>query len=124
MLEPFRVFAEANWGRWVVRCPRCPSALDGVPGDPAFRCWECGATAAVDWPPEATVAGVERLLLMRPDVTTRNWLPGETLIDLVVENAAHGIWDTDTPGELTVDDGRIRVDTLPLTHSAELKAIA
>jgi hypothetical protein len=66
------------------------------------------------------VRGVERLLMMRPDPSTRNWFPGETLGDLMMENGAHGILDqfqhlAVTPGVslFTVEEGRIRMDNLP-----------
>jgi hypothetical protein len=66
------------------------------------------------------VNGVERLLMMRPDPSTRNWFPGETLGDLMMENGAHGIFDhlghlAVTPGVslFTVEEERIRVDNLP-----------
>ena len=126
-----------NWGRWIVDCPACKSALavDPVWGwfDPRlgrdqdrkfFRCWDCGLTAEVKWPPDELVDGAERLLMMRPDPQTRNFDPqAETLTDLMWENGTHGIFDnldqlelTGTAGGLlTVDDNHIRVDRLPLT---------
>lgn len=116
-----RVAAAVNWGRWVVRCPVCPSALAARPGAPLFTCTSCGTDAEVVWPPEETVYGVERLLLMRPNETTRNWEPGETLVDLMMENGMHGIFDR-VEGVLTVDDGGIRRDALPATFRRELMA--
>lgn len=86
-----------------------------------FHCRECWQSTAVLWPSDDMVQGVERLLMMRPDVTTRNWTPGETLIDLMWENGQHGIF-TGLDGALAVEDGRIRTDTLPATR--ELRAIA
>jgi hypothetical protein len=66
------------------------------------------------------VAGVERLLSMRPNVATRNWEPGETLIDLMVENGKHGVFDPISTAELppgtsllNVEEGRIVTDILP-----------
>jgi hypothetical protein len=125
-LAKFRLQARANWGRWVVSCFRCPSALDLLPGAPVFFCRECGSSAEVEWPPDELRYGIERLLLMRPDVTTQNWQPGETLIDLMRENAAHGIF-TELPDDranLIVEPERIRMDNLPPTFRRELKAIA
>ena len=74
--------ARANWSRWVADCPSpfCSSALQLTPGQPWFRCRDCDAVAEVVWP--ANPADIERLLVMRPDETTRNWEPGETLYDL------------------------------------------
>lgn len=65
------------------------------------------------WPTEAMVKAVERLLMMRPAPAHRNWFPGETLHDLMFENGAHGIFDHVGSGEFVVEDGGIRVDTLP-----------
>jgi hypothetical protein len=86
---------------------------------PVFQCWDCGARSEVLWPPEGMVWSVERLLLMRPDPMTQNWEPGETLIDLMWENGAHGIF-TEATGELTVNESEIRMDTLPATCRPEL----
>lgn len=123
-----RVAAEANWGRWVGACGWCPSAMALTPGTSAFRCRECGEATEVVWPSDAMVCGVERLLMMRPNVTTRNWRPGETLRDLMFENGAHGIFDRcldDGPARilLTVQDDRITVDALP-DAGDELRAVA
>jgi hypothetical protein len=64
------------------------------------------------------VEGVERLLAMRPNPKNRNWRPGETLIDLMTENAVHGVFDPALPADpgtclLSVDEGRIMTDALP-----------
>lgn len=126
-----------NWGRWIVDCPACSSALAVDPEwgwfDPRnnvaesrgfFRCWDCGLTGEVEWPPDELIGSAERLLMMRPDPKTRNFDPQlETLNDLMWENGAHGIFDNldkleltnIADGLLTVDDNHIRVDRLPLT---------
>lgn len=127
-LEVYRIPAYANYGRWVVSCPRCPYAVD-VDQDtrtPVFECLMCGLRAEIEWPSEEMIYGIERLLGMRVDFTKRNWLPGETLIDLVTENAQHGVFD-ELPGgfdlgQFVVEDHRIRVDTLPIT-SRRLKVL-
>jgi hypothetical protein len=90
---------------------------------PVAQCWDCGERGEALWPPDEVVHSIERLLLMRPDVTTQNWQPGETLHDLMWENGAHGIF-TGVPGELLVDEGGIRMDSLPANRRPELKAIA
>lgn len=124
-LVSVRTKAYANWGRWVAGCSRCPSALDLAPLTPVLQCWECGTRTEVEWPSEEMVYGIERLLLMRPDVTKQNWTPGETLVDLVTENGMHGIFALPEGFEprLIVDPERIRVDTLPVTFRRELKAV-
>lgn len=88
------VYVEANWGRWVARCPRqwCTNAMQVEPGDSAFICLGaggCGWTAALVWPPDPPA--IELLLMMRPVPRTRNWMPGESLEDLIAENARHGV---------------------------------
>lgn len=91
---PGLAYAEANWGRWIARCPKplCHNATQVNRWEPIFRCvgaGGCGWSTDLLWPadPEA----IETLLLMRPDVTTQNWLPGETVQQLLTENATHGV---------------------------------
>jgi hypothetical protein len=96
-LLPVGDYAFANWGRWLVLCsdPFCFNAMQIYPGQDLVTCTECRTTLGpLIWPadPEA----VETVLLMRPDFRTRNWHPGETLEDLLVENTAHGIDPPDT----------------------------
>lgn len=115
------VEAHASWGHWAARCGYCPHGEMLRRFTPHFQCPECGMVTEVIWPSADMVAGVERLLMMRPAPANRNWMPGETLHDLMFENGAHGIFDhlTDqlafAPGEspLIVEDERIRVDNLP-----------
>lgn len=121
-LVKFRIPAYFNYGRWVVSCCRCPWADEPRPGFPVFVCQECGVRAEIEWPAEEMRHGIVRMLHQRPDRTKRNWYPGETLIDLMAENAAHGLY-ADAPGDLTVEPERIRVDTLPLTFRRELRAV-
>ncbi len=114
-------YARANWGRWCVDCPRCTSALALRPGAPVFDCWDCGARADIAWP--SFTHDVERLLAMRPDVTTRNWEPGETLHDLLAENMAHGVMPLPLDGGgtlLTILGDRIIRDALPAAHTRVL----
>lgn len=113
----------ANWSRWVADCGWCRyGARQLQPRIPHFECWTCGAVTDAVWPSERMVQGVERLLMMRPDPSTRNWVPGETLPQLMWENGDHGIFDNVdrlgvemVPGQslFAVDDGGIRVDNLP-----------
>src|SRR4030095_1405894 len=133
-----RLTPRVNWGRWIVDCPNCSSALMidpewgwTVPRSKVvrprdfFECWHCGTRCDVEWPPDELVFGAERLLMMRPDPKTRNFDPQtETLTNLMWENGAHGIFDQldqlDLHGVsdhnvLTVDDSHIRADRLPLT---------
>jgi hypothetical protein len=121
-----RVPAYVNWGRWVADCVRCPSAEQLNLMQPVFLCTECRTAAEIEWPSEEMAHGIQRLLLMRPNTTKQNWLPGETIIDLMRENAEHGIFSDLPDGlglELVVDPEGIRVDTLPLNHRRELQAL-
>jgi len=85
-------FAFVNHGRWVANCPRwmdgCTEAHRVQPGD-RFVCANCGAVGSVEFPVDLDL--VEKLLAARPVPETRNWLPGETLDELLVENLEHGV---------------------------------
>lgn len=78
----------ANHGRWVVECPDCAGAQIASAADHRFMCTVC-ANVAVDglwrpvvWPEEC--AEIDAALAWRPTVN-QNWLPGETVDDLVAE---------------------------------------
>jgi hypothetical protein len=89
---PYGDYVRANWGRWLIDCssPWCTSAMQVYPGQISVTCLDCGTTMGpLIWP--ADPDGIELLLLMRPVEKTRNWLPGETLQDLLAENVLHGI---------------------------------
>lgn len=83
--------ARANWGRWVSECGglHCRNAWQVEPGETSWACYLCGSVNDVRWPNDP--AAIEYLLSLRPDVITRNWVPGETIQDLIAENALHGI---------------------------------
>lgn len=84
------VQARHNWNRWVADCGACTSALTVPPGTTEAFCWDCHAVIGpIVWP--ADPDGIEAILAMRPDPNTRSWDPGETLEDLLQENAAHGL---------------------------------
>jgi hypothetical protein len=87
--------AEVNHGRWTVRCPWCSGCQNASEEDHRFFCTECsngaagGKWIAVVWP--ADREEIELALGQRPHPDNRNWLPGETIADLWLENAAHGV---------------------------------
>lgn len=83
------VQARANWGRWLADCLGCANAWTIAPGDESWQCNLCGAVNPIVWP--ADPAAIEYVLDMRPDPNTRNWESGETIEQLLMENAAHGI---------------------------------
>jgi hypothetical protein len=99
--------AYVNWGRWVADCPRqgCANALALERGQAVFECagrGACGLVTDVEWPPN--VWEIERFLAARPIASTRNWLPGETIHDLLFEGAAHGVLPI--PAELLASASR------------------
>jgi hypothetical protein len=122
LAEPF-----VNWGRWVANCPApdCSNAehygVDGgYPGGlgrEVFRCSYCGLLCPVQWPP--LTADIERLLVMRPVPATRNWLPGETLLDLMVENLRHGIY----PAGVVAGEGSLMITEHGIVTGRELLAL-
>lgn len=96
----------ANTGWWVAQCPApgCHGAeyygvadtaagrrVGGLTLDRYVCLIGCGRAFAAVWPSLSLRAGVEQLLALRPDPAKRNWEPGETLEQLLWENAAHGI---------------------------------
>ena len=110
----------ANWSRWVAECGHCQYGAATLQRFAThFRCSFCGGVTEIIWPTPEMVRGVERLLMMRPDPSTRNWTPGETLTQLCWENGEHGIFDgldpelAPGPVPLSVADNRIQIDLLP-----------
>jgi len=127
-----RVAARAYNSMWIVDCAYCPNADRVHRFQPAFECGYCGVAGDIIWPDKTMVYSIERLLLMRPLPLNRNWMPGETLTDLVRENAEHGVFEPlkalaeiTGPGVtlLNVSDDNIRVDRLPVTRQREFKAV-
>jgi len=123
-------YARCNWSRWICDCPSpfCLSALQMVPGQMLFRCYECDTEAEVVWP--AMVAEIERLLIMRPDPFSRNWDWGETLHDLLNENMLHGVMAQDRlieghPGGslISISGDTIIHDSLPALSTVKLREI-
>ncbi len=100
-----RAATYVNHGRWVVECDAadCRGAIDvsqhlsaaGIVCDCQDRtaCYHqtdpCGHIIRIDWPGFRTE--LWRILAVRPDPITRNWLPGETVEDLKAENLLHGM---------------------------------
>lgn len=90
---PGVAYAFAEWGMWKACCPRpgCTNAMRLDADQPLFACLgphSCGIEAPVIWP--ADPQAIEAILAMRPLAINQNWSPGETLEDLLAENAAHG----------------------------------
>lgn len=87
------LFAYHNHGRWIAECPHCHFAIAVRPGFVDFLCGRlpngrllktgCGLEAKVQWP--ADVEGIEVALAERSRTENRNWLPGETVVDLLAQ---------------------------------------
>lgn len=90
-------------GQWVAQCPTdgcgnvekrgvCDDGTTGGLEAFRFHCrieyGGCGQTRPVEWP--ADITELATLLLARP-LLNRNWVPGEGLADIAIENVAHGI---------------------------------
>lgn len=84
-------YAEVNHGRWIVNCPVCPNAfLESLAPD---ECPNCHTAIQVIAPSEKDRMKIGEALMRRPDETTRNWAPHESVKDLIAENIAHGVDD-------------------------------
>lgn len=78
--------ATVNHNRWVADCPNCAAGIALDPDAPDFgACFSCRRVySAVAWPPDR--AAIEEALEPRP-WKNRNWVPSETVEDLLDENA-------------------------------------
>ncbi|MGE0464598.1 MAG: hypothetical protein AB7Q16_24790 [Vicinamibacterales bacterium] len=77
-------------GKWLIECAcgNCPAVAPEWEG--LACCYECGAVyTGLVLPPEADE--IERLLVARPRLGNRNWVPGEPLELLRLENRMHGV---------------------------------
>jgi hypothetical protein len=77
-----------NGGRWLTLCPVCNN---GVPCDPDWSktiCIDCGTVLIITFPEDWQA--IERALVERP-IANQNWLPGESVEQLVEENREHGM---------------------------------
>ena len=87
------LIAEINHSRWIVRCPECPSAELAPYESGLFMCqnsWNVKdgfKWRRVAFPPErkAIEAALSRRLLEEK----RNWVPGESVEELIRENKEH-----------------------------------
>jgi hypothetical protein len=94
------VYRNRDW--WVAMCPGpyCDNAtffgvsergeVGGLTPE-YMMCGTCGGAWPAKWPSADMRHGVEQLLADRPDVRNRNWLPHESLADLLWENLEHGV---------------------------------
>ena len=125
-----RVAARAYCGMWIADCLRCKNAERLDRFQSGVMCSYCNIGIEIIWPAEDFVHSIERLLLMRPIPYTQNWNPGETLHDLLAENAEHGVFDPlkaipQDPGQslLVITDETIRRDLLPVTKRRDMQEV-
>ncbi len=132
---------ECNHGAWIAKCPRpgCFNAehmgrhpvsghVGGLTGA-SFECTRgrcvccpppgvfqdgCGLRCAASWPPN--VDDISALLALRPVVADRNWLPGQTVHDLLAENLERGVHGGLT--ELAIEGDRVTVGRASLMAAA------
>lgn len=92
---PGVAYAEVHRGMWIARCPQpyCDNAVALPLGAPMMRCHGdrdcCERESPVMWPRDPVA--IATVLAARPVPKTRNWLPHETIHDLLDENAQHGL---------------------------------
>lgn len=77
-------------GRWQIACLTCADCPSYDPEWQFACCWECGAIYEGVKPP-AGWTDIERAVMVRPFMHTRNWRPPETVDDLQRETLAHGL---------------------------------
>lgn len=91
--------ARVDHSRWIADCPdpECGGAEFVSFADPRFFCCECRNKAIdhaylpVELPSTTDRGDIEELLLARSSGESRNWLPSETVDDLLAQNRAHGV---------------------------------
>lgn len=84
-----QMLARVDHNSWIIDC-ECGAGNAVDPTWPAAHCFGCGAVHRnITWP--VNRERLEEILLLRVDVTKRNWQPGETEEDLLRENSELGV---------------------------------
>ncbi len=82
------VLSRIEHGRWCTTCINCGNSAYVQPEWHLACCGECGCQMRhVDVPRD--YQKIEVALLERPHRENQNWLPGETLFDILRENKEH-----------------------------------
>lgn len=88
--------ARVDHNRWIADCPDCGGAeFVWRDGPSVMICQNClnggigHAWRAVEFPGD--IAAIEAALLARPLPQNRHWSPGESVADLLAENAENGV---------------------------------
>ena len=90
------LYAEIDHANWRVVCDTCREAMVINYGELYF-CPNClnaaygGKARLVMFPNQSDRIRIEELLSKRPNPNNRNWLPYETVENLIKENELHGI---------------------------------
>jgi hypothetical protein len=94
---------EVNAGQWIWHCSCGIGGTDDPPRGGGVAWWDVplgwcprcrnddigGSWRSLRFPAEA--AAIQQALMKRPDPTTRHWWPGETVDELLQQNAENGI---------------------------------
>lgn len=80
------VAAYVSDNRWVADCPACHGGIACWPANHRGACLDCGRIYQIDFPRDRQ--RIEAALIQRP-TRNRNWLPGETVDQLIAENIEH-----------------------------------
>lgn len=113
---PAAVHARIELGHWLAECgtPYCRNALRLEYGE-GFLCPACGLAYDVIWPAPGMARQIVALLGYRPDWVNRNWLPHESVMDLLAENMLHGV-DHATSPELGASASTLYLDDNAQLH--------
>lgn len=88
------VHLQINASRMIAHCDICGEAM-AVNPDGAFFCMGClnyrNENLARPLLVPDDLADICAVLVKRPSARTRNWVPGESLQDLIAENEAEGV---------------------------------
>lgn len=108
------VLVRVNHGRWLVDCPWCNGAQVASITDRRFVCADCfnapvqGHPLRTAWPSDELRAEIEAEMQLRSD-PARNWMPGETMDDLITERIAA---EQEAPAAKTNADLLARIEAL------------
>lgn len=83
--EPAPLVARVDYGRWIGDCHNCRAGVALHPRWTIGLCFGCGARYASVIFPE-NITEIEAALLARPRQENRNWVPGESVDDLLRDN--------------------------------------
>lgn len=104
---PDNALAYVYSGAWVAECPALCGNVQAMSRDDAglYHCGYCQEISGISWPAEQQTVLMMEVLERRPNPSNRNWYPqdhpvavrfgiphGQSVQDLLDENAEHGIF--------------------------------